>query len=69
MLTASTDVLLGLKKLCFTVSSAMKLFASVEPPVVRFTKTILIIVTPDGDLAELKDIYHPRYRTFGVALT
>ena len=40
---ASTDVVLGLQKLCSSVANAQKFFASVEPPTLRFNRTILIL--------------------------
>ena len=43
---AALDVYKGLEKLCSSVSRAQRYFASVEPPVVSFNHTLLLLVLP-----------------------
>lgn len=40
------DVFVGLKKLCSSVGRAQRFFASVEPAVLRFSRTLLLLLAP-----------------------
>jgi hypothetical protein len=58
---ASMDVITGLERLCATVSRARSLFPLVEPPAVKFNRTLVLLVCqavrPGEDLHMLWNRY------------